>query len=116
MTQSGHESRARNAQPCGISPARCDTDSHPGRERSQRSLERERGNNHEWRISMKILNLSRSAMVAAALTLTVRGFACAAFAQDAGVTFDRLKNAASEPQNWLLPYGDYTTRSRNALK
>ena len=65
---------------------------------------------------MKILNLSRSAMVAAALTLTVGGFASAAFAQDAGVTFDRLKNAASEPQNWLLPYGDYTTRSHSALK
>ena len=65
---------------------------------------------------MKILNLSRSAMVAAALTLTVGSFAPAAFAQDGGVTFDRLKNAASEPQNWLLPYGDYTSRSHSALK
>jgi len=66
---------------------------------------------------MQILKLSRFAMVAAALTLTVGGFASAAFAQDdTGVTFDRLKNAASEPQNWLLPYGDYTTHSHSALK
>jgi alcohol dehydrogenase (cytochrome c) len=66
---------------------------------------------------MQILKLSRTAMVAAALTLTVAGFAPAAFAQDSdGVTFERLKNAASEPQNWLLPYGDYTTRSHSALK
>ena len=62
---------------------------------------------------MKILNLSRSAMVAAALALGVASFAAASVAQE--VTFDRLKNAASEPQNWLLPYGDYTSRSHSAL-
>ncbi|RYE10049.1 MAG: hypothetical protein EOP22_06100 [Hyphomicrobiales bacterium] len=63
---------------------------------------------------MKILNLSRSAMVAAALALTVTGFAAAAVAQE--VSFDRLKNAASEPQNWLLPYGGYESYSHSALK
>ncbi len=62
---------------------------------------------------MKILNLSRSAMVAAALALGVGSFAAAAVAED--VTFERLKDAASEPQNWLLPYGDYTSRSHSAL-
>ena len=63
---------------------------------------------------MKILKLSRSAMVAAALALGVGSFAAAAVAQD-DVTFDRLKNAASEPQNWLTSYGDYTSRSFSAL-
>ena len=62
---------------------------------------------------MKILNLSRSAMVAAALALTVGGFATAAAAAE--VTFDELKNAGSTPQNWLLPYGDYTARSFSNL-
>ncbi len=62
---------------------------------------------------MKILNLSRSAMVAATLALSVGGFAAASVAQE--VTFERLKDAASEPQNWLLPYGDYTARSFSAL-
>jgi alcohol dehydrogenase (cytochrome c) len=63
---------------------------------------------------MKILNLSRSAMVAAALVLTVGTFATAAVAQE--VSFDRLKNAAAEPQNWLLPYGTYDSYSHSTLK
>ena len=62
---------------------------------------------------MRILNLSRSAMMAAALALTVGGFATSGVGAEA--TFERLKNAASEPQNWLLPYGDYASRSFSNL-
>jgi len=33
-----------------------------------------------------------------------------------GVTYDRLRNAAAEPQNWLTYWGDYQGRHYSALK
>jgi putative heme-binding domain-containing protein len=33
-----------------------------------------------------------------------------------GVTFDRLRNAAAEPQNWLTYWGDYQGQHYSALK
>jgi alcohol dehydrogenase (cytochrome c) len=63
---------------------------------------------------MKILKLSRSAMVAAALTLGIAGFAMSGFAAE--VTFDRLKAArTAEPQNWLTAYGAYDSYSHSQL-
>lgn len=47
--------------------------------------------------------------------------ACAALAQAQsagapGLTFDRLRNATAEPQNWLTYWGDYQGRHFSALK
>jgi alcohol dehydrogenase (cytochrome c) len=65
---------------------------------------------------MKISMLSRSAMMAAALTMGAVAFVSAGFAAD-GVSFDRLKAAqTAEPQNWLLPYGGYNSYSHSPLK
>jgi alcohol dehydrogenase (cytochrome c) len=64
---------------------------------------------------MKISELSRRAVVAAALTLSMTPFAAPALAAD--VTFDRLKAAqTAEPQNWLTTYGGYNSYSHSPLK
>src|ERR1700722_12284225 len=37
-------------------------------------------------------------------------------AAPAGLTFDRLRNASAEPQNWLTYWGDYQGRHFSGLK
>ena len=58
---------------------------------------------------MKLLNVSiRASMIAAVALGGLAAASVPAWAQ--GVTSERLVNANSEPQNWLLPYRDYTSR------
>ena len=63
---------------------------------------------------MKFLNVSMRASMVAALALGGLAFAAVpAWAQ--GVTSERLVNADSEPQNWLLPYRTYNSTSYSPL-
>ena len=51
-----------------------------------------------------------------ALVVIVLGLLAAPLAaQDAGVTFERLRNAAAEPENWLTYSGSYSSQRHTAL-
>ena len=60
---------------------------------------------------------SPTRVVPISLSFLVAGgaYALGASAIAAPVTFDRLKNAQSEPQNWLLVYGSYNAHNSSSL-
>src|SRR5260221_6940924 len=62
---------------------------------------------------MHVADRTRLALVGTA-AVGCLSFALSASAAD--VTPQRLKNADSEPQNWLLPFGNYSSWSYSSLK